>query len=131
VTVVQLGSGPILTLTAEPPFGLPEYVFAELRADSLIASSRIVPNYASGFGDLADFFAGLADAWRGWNGVRAWNSIESTLQIAARHDGHVHLAIELRDDPNSTWIASTSIRIEPGEELSTAAASLRHLADGS
>jgi Family of unknown function (DUF6228) len=131
VTVVELGSEPVLTLTAEPPFGTPEYVFAELRAGSLVASSRIMPNYASGFGDLADFIAGLADSWRGWDGVRVWRSVESSLHIAATHDGHVQLVIELRDDPNSTWSASASITIEPGEELSRAAAGLRHLADGS
>jgi hypothetical protein len=131
VTVVELGSEPILTLTAEPPFGTPECVFAELRAASLVASSRIMANYGSGFGDLADFFAGLADAWRGWAGVRVWKSVDSTLHITAKHDGHVQLVIELRGDPYATWIASTSITIEPGEELSRAAAGLRQLADGS
>lgn len=36
--------------------------------------------------DLPAFFAGLAGDWRGWDGVRQWESLERDLRLACRHD---------------------------------------------
>jgi hypothetical protein len=48
--------------------------------------------------DLDGFIRGLAADWRGWDGDRAWISLEEHMSIVATHDdiGHVRLRVTLR-----------------------------------
>lgn len=87
--------------------------------------------YALEFTDLAEFFEDLVNDWWGWTGSRAWRSLEGDLEITADHHRHVRLRIALRGDPNrSDWRVSATIELEPGEELSTVAADVRAVVDG-
>jgi len=49
---------------------------------------------------LSNFFADIADNWRGWLGVKEYCSLESDLEINATSDstGHVRLEITLRSN---------------------------------
>jgi hypothetical protein len=98
------------------------YVRVRLRTDGLDASLRVSAHYATGFDELVEFLRGLAAHWRGWAGERTYESMERELRLTATHDGHVRLVASLRQSsvPDG-WSASAKIRIDPGEELTTAA----------
>jgi hypothetical protein len=100
-------------------WGPPQAVIAELHLDGLSAQARVVNSYANGFQDLATFFQRLADDWRGWHGVRDWESIEGGLSLEARHEhGHVQLRVQLRriktDPGNQGWTTTGDLTIDPG-----------------
>lgn len=127
--IARIGSGSeVLTLTADDGPGQPDELLAELRAETLSASTRV---YALQFTDLAGFFEGMATDWRGWGGLRTWRSLEGDLEITLEHHRHVRLRVALRGDPyRSDWHVIATIEVDPGEELSTAAADVRALVSG-
>ncbi len=129
MSLARIGSGSeTLTLKAAEGAFRPDELMCELRAETMSAS-RLV--YALEFTDLAEFFEGLATDWRGWSGSRAWRSLEGDVEITADHHRHVRLRIDLRGDPyRSDWRVSATIELDPGEELSTVAADVRALIDG-
>jgi hypothetical protein len=81
----------------------------------------------------AGFVAELASSWRGWQGVRRWQSLERELQLDAQHDGrgHVNLGITLRapgaDLDDTRWCARTVFVLEAGEEMTKLAAELANV----
>jgi hypothetical protein len=95
---------------------------AELAALGLTAISDVTILRGHG---LSEFFAGLVEDWRGWQGERLWESLERELQLAAVHEGRrVRLRVRLRggrrfasDQTVNEWSASATLRVEPGEEL--------------
>lgn len=133
MTVVILGSSSeYLRLSSDDALaGPPQTLVAELRVDTLSATHAVGNHYATGFADLAAFFAAMATDWRGWEGVRAWRSLEDELSIEAQHDGHIRLKIELRDAYPWAWAATAHLALDPGEQLSIVAADLEALATGS
>jgi hypothetical protein len=123
-----------LRLSPEPDDPTLDYLVADLVDDGLAATKRVYAHYASGWRDLAAFFAGLATDWRGWSGTREWASLESDLKIEARHEfGHVQLHVTVSKDPadwgNHGWRAIADITLEPGEQLSRVAGELKDLLD--
>ncbi|MFJ4268678.1 DUF6228 family protein [Paenarthrobacter nicotinovorans] len=84
-----------------------------------------------GWSGLLSFFEELASNWRGWDGEKNFDSIEGDFRLAAKHDGHIRLALELRESDRSTpWTANGELTLDPGEELTAAAESLRDLLAG-
>ena len=68
--------------------------------------------------------------WRGWDGEISFDSIEGDLRLTAKHDGHVRITFELREFAGATpWTAKGDI-LNPGDELTAAAESLRGLLAG-
>ncbi|EME60886.1 DUF6228 family protein [Amycolatopsis decaplanina] len=126
-----------LQLTADvAEGGPPRFLLAELQLHGLSASVRVVHCYATGFADLAGFFQCHVDDWRGWDGVRTWESLERELKIDASHQhGHVQLRVTLQrfqpDWGNDGWTATGDLTIEPGEQLSQIAQEIKVLATGS
>jgi hypothetical protein len=113
--------------------GSPQYLLAELRVQGLSASRRVVHHYSTGFADLVDFFRGLEEHWTGWDGMRAWESLEGELRIEARHlYGHVQVRVTVRADGpgwgNPRWTATADLTIDPGEQLAQISRDLRDLA---
>jgi Family of unknown function (DUF6228) len=104
------------------------YVWARLRVAGLDAALRVSAHYATGFDELAGFFRELAADWRGWQGERAYESLEHELRLTATHDGHVRLAVLLRQSsvPDG-WSAAAVIQLDPGEEMTRVAADVAAL----
>ncbi len=134
---VKIGTGDTcLVLTSLDPIDAPpQSLTVELRLDGLAATVVVVHHYASGFRDLVDFFEQQAYDWRGWDGVRQWESLEGELKIESRHEyGHVQLRVTVRkilpDWGNDGWVATGDLTIEPGEQLTRIAADLGALAAG-
>jgi hypothetical protein len=136
MSAVQIGTeDQRLRLVPDDPGRNLENVIAELRSDGLIATRRVYHGYTQGFADLADFFAGFAADWRGWDGARTWESVEGDLRIEAQHKfGHVQLRVTVRAHGsgwgNEGWSATADLTIDPGEQLSQAAAGLADLPRG-
>jgi hypothetical protein len=130
VTGIELGdaSTRLMLTPDDPDHTPPQYVMAELRAGSLIATRR-VGHHASGFTDLAAFAETLAANWRGWPDERVWESIDHDLRIQAHHDGHIRLQVRPQDTDTWTW-STVNITVEPGEQLTRVTQNLRHLASG-
>ena len=82
-----------------------------LRVPGLDAGLRVSAHYAIGFDDLVKFFRGLASDWRGWQGERSYESLDHDLRLAAAHDGHVQLAVRLREVRPDGWSATAVIRL--------------------
>ncbi len=125
----------LLLSQLDPLDAPPQSLVAELCLDGLTASVIVVHNYASGFQDLADFFEQHAHDWRGWEGIREWNSLEGDLRIEARHEyGHVQLRVTVRkalaDWGNDGWVATGDLTIDPGEQLTGVAADMKAFANG-
>jgi len=101
-----------------------EVVDAGLRAELTVAS-----HYAVGFDDLVEFFAGMAESWRGWDGDRVYESLEHELRIVGRHLGsRVRIVVKLAQasDPDG-WSVRATFTVDAGEQLSTAAHDLSAL----
>ena len=94
-------------------------VDACLRVPGLEARSRV---YDTGFDGLAAFFGQLAADWRGWDGERTYESLESDLRLTATHDGYVRLAVQLwQQAGRQGWSVAAVISLEPGEEMTRVA----------
>lgn len=110
------------------PGGEIEFVWARLRTDGLDASLRVSSHYATGFDELMRFFQGLATDWRGWPGERTYESLEHELRLAATHDGHVRIAVQMRQSSlPGGWSASGQFSVDPGEDMTRAAESVTDL----
>ena len=96
---------------------------AEMQLGEPLASVPAWRHYATGFADLVEHFDGLKRDWRGWSGVRRWESGSHELAIEARHDGHMQLDVQL--ESSLWWTASGRRTLEPGEQLSQFAGGLR------
>lgn len=125
----------LLLTPLDPMDAPPQSLEAALRLEGLTASVVVVHHYASGFRDLADFFEQQAQDWRGWEGVREWNSLEGDLRIEARHEyGHVQMRVTVRKSlaewGNDGWVATGDLTIDPGEQLTCVAADVKALTAG-
>lgn len=84
---------------------------------------------------LTGFFVDMEQYWRGWEGERRFESVESDLIMSARHDGrHIELVVSLNPDhyPGPGWKCDVAILVEPGEQLTHFVRDLREfLASGS
>jgi len=104
------------------PHGEVWYAWTRLKTAGLDASLRVSAHYATSFDELVNFFNRLAADWRGWQGERAYESLEHELRLTAIHNGHVLLVVQLRQSslPDG-WSAAAVIQLDPGEELTQAA----------
>ncbi|WP_369371607.1 DUF6228 family protein [Promicromonospora sp. Populi] len=133
---VRIGSASehlLLKAGADPE--APQSLAATLQSNGLAAATQVPQHYATGFQDLAEFFATLEEGWRGWAGVQTWKSLEGELTIEARHQfGHVRLTVTLRnlrwEWGNDGWHATVDLTIDPGEQLSRIARETAALASG-
>jgi len=137
--VLQTAAGPRWTVhPPHDPYGDGRVLkFAtELHDDGMTASTvacidgvAVYPHSTS----LPAFVESLAADWRGWNGIRTWESMGGELAIGAQHDGggHVSLGVTFRapgHHPDDTaWSARAVFVLEAGEELTRLAADLTHL----
>jgi hypothetical protein len=119
---VQFGSeATVIALSRETT----DSVLVTITEGDLNARRVVHSAHPGGFDNLAAFFAGLADDWRGWEGERIYESLEHDLRFVAVHDGHIRLKVPLwqSSDPNG-WSVETRLILEPGEELARVAEDL-------
>ncbi|MDQ1053083.1 hypothetical protein QE394_001011 [Arthrobacter sp. SORGH_AS 212] len=92
-----------------------------------LSAHREVYLYSSA--DLREFFSGLATDWRGWSGIRTYESIEGELLLEARHTGsHVELSFTLQDPSfHDEWCVRGKVTLDAGEELSRASEDIQAL----
>jgi hypothetical protein len=103
-------------------------VVVRLRVPGLDASHRVWTDYANSLDDLVAFFNGLAADWRGWQGERTYESLEHDLRLTAAHDGHFHLLVQLQETSGrDEWSATGVVQLDPGEEMTRAAADVAAL----
>jgi Family of unknown function (DUF6228) len=107
---------------------------AELLRARLVAPGLDVERDAyefEGYAALAGLFDEMASSWRGWDGERTFYSLEGDLEITATHDGHVRLLVRLSQFSGpGEWTVHAKLTIDPGEDLTAAADSVRSLIDG-
>lgn len=132
MTFAQLGSGAECLRISTEPETRTERLVADLRSGGLSAGLPVVAFLAQGFVDLVAFFESLEADWRGFAGVRRWESLEGELVLEARHEfRNLHVRVHLRTvGPgwgNEGWQARADLTIEPGEQLSRFVADLRAL----
>ena len=128
---VRIGNAPgDVLVISDPVFEGTEItqVTAHIQGENLTASVSAYNGYQGGFEDLVRFFDSLETDWRGWTGERSYECIEGQLRITATHNGHVQLAVRLREttDPEG-WTVFANVQLDPGEALSNATRGLRAL----
>jgi hypothetical protein len=107
------------------PSGAVDRAFVRLTKTGLIAQTWVYAHERRGFDGLTAFFEKMNHDWRGWTGERRWSSLESDLNLVAKHDGHVRLEVVLVDAFN--WTITAELTLAPGEELSSATEALGSL----
>ncbi|NEA40763.1 hypothetical protein G3I42_16075 [Streptomyces sp. SID11385] len=83
-------------------------------------SLRVEKHLTTWDGDgLGAFLAARAEEFRGWDGPRAWRSLEGDLRLSAVHTGRsVRLAWELWGDLlGDTWQLTYVTEHAPGEDM--------------
>lgn len=107
VRVGDSGPRPVHLLFSEParPFGDDPTLDSLVRARGQWVSIETLVRTWDGDG-LDAFLSSLAEDFRGWEGARAWRSLELNLTISAEHrpGGYVHL----------TWASTTGLRPRSG-----------------
>lgn len=98
---------------------------AKLVGPAVTATVRV---YEHGSDFVPRFFAELAESWRGWDGEKDWESVESHIALTATADrlGHVSLRVILRDPfAPAAWRAEATLLIEAGQLEALAASAGR------
>ena len=91
-----------------------DYSVAEVSGKGLNASIRVGSFLSE---SLGEFFAGLAENWKGWSGARTWNSLEGEFGLRARSDrtGHVQLSVRLTEGGPPAWEVEVNLILEAGQ----------------
>jgi len=94
------------------------YYFATIQTGSLDVGQNVYAFDPTNEG-LALFFAGLAEDWQGWDGVRQWSSLEGEFEVACEHDGLGHIGTTARLHKNRAygvgWTGEIRFEISAGE----------------
>ena len=96
------------------------------------AMSASVNAYEHEYHVLPRFFEELTKHWRGWDGEKTYESVESHVAMKATADrlGHVYLRVTVRSiDASADWRAEATLLIEAGQ-LDRLATSARLTFDG-
>lgn len=89
----------------------------EVTADDLAA--RVPVLVAPGSRELPQFLGDLSDDFRGWDGIRSWQSLEDQLRVDATwlSGGHVALLLHITPSVYDKWTLTVEVTVEAGEEL--------------
>jgi Family of unknown function (DUF6228) len=91
----------------------------ELADDGVNAASWVRTLNGDG---IVSWAADLAESYRGWDGVRTWESLEHDLRIDAIHDGRGHVSLRFvirgpRGYEPGAWEASVMVTLDAGEDM--------------
>lgn len=119
VIIKSSSNGSSLKLSEPKPSGVRypvEYLRVSLQGREIAASSAQVYLYEP-FA-LATFFANIAATWKGWAGVKQWESIEGDFALACTSDslGHVTMEVTLKSDIYAEdWRVQVVIQLDAGQ----------------
>jgi len=67
--------------------------------------------------NMSDFFADLAENWRGWDGAKAWSTYEGGLALSCNNDGlgHIRVAVALRGRSGDGWLVQGNVPLDSGQ----------------
>ena len=110
----------VLTLRSDAPQAFGPYESweyeAHLAAHSVTARVKVYDHVPTRF---RDFFASLAEDWKGWVGERHYESLEPMLKLSARHNGRgvAEFTALLRAGASTMfdWSVSQRLSIELGQ----------------
>jgi hypothetical protein len=110
----------VLRLSYAPGHNGLDALHVEVEADGLTVNAGGLTLRGDGFDH---FLTELANDWRGWEGVRRWESLERDVSVEATHEGRrVELVFVLRRDYTSdAWEVRLPILVAGGESLSAIA----------
>jgi hypothetical protein len=92
-----------------------EYFRVTIRASGLTASAQV---YAFELdGGLVQFLEGVAASWRGWEGEKAWTSLEGELRFVCRSDslGHITIEVTLNQASAGGWSVRDDFHVDAGQ----------------
>lgn len=92
-----------------------DYFKVQVNLDGLTAQREIYNPMDIGTETLSEFFARIADKWRGWSDKEQWTSLESDFSITCSHDGVRCVVVDIcLREPYKNWIVSLQTTIELG-----------------
>ena len=114
ILTVPSSDGGAVTITCED-VPEPDCWNASLRSPGTLVADAQLHTDLCREGHLAEYFASLAAAWRGWDGERAWRLRTSMLEFTATNDGRgqVKLAVGLYPTYQS-WSAQAVLAVDAG-----------------
>jgi hypothetical protein len=93
-----------------------EYFRVTVRATDLWASLRL---YAfDPHGSLTEFFADLANNWKGWSGEKKWSSLEGEFELSCSCDrlGHIEIVVALHFRLGGDgWMVRNPLFVDAGQ----------------
>ncbi|MDQ3690318.1 MAG: DUF6228 family protein [Chloroflexota bacterium] len=138
---VVLGRASEATLTFGVPVADPD-VSGSMRVPVTLRTSRLttrqdleLESWAGGARRLVAFLDELADAWRGWSGIKEWSDDHYGARFQATHDGIGTVALDVRFEPSSGWetpgstIVRVVVPVDPGAFESAGRFLKRHLSE--
>jgi hypothetical protein len=93
-----------------------EYYHVTLRENEFTASRPVYAFDPTG-NSLSKFFSELLADWKGWDGVRAWSSLEGEFRRTCEHDGlgHVTTTATLLSNPlGRGWLGQIRLDMAAG-----------------
>ena len=84
--------------------------------DSALDSSSNIAQLDGG-DRFDEYWADIAEHWRGWSGAKVWTSLEGDLELKATCDkgGHVVLEATLQHGTPWTWQTGIRLSLEAGQ----------------
>jgi len=109
----SVDDGTVLRLAGSAP-AWPGYFCAYLDRPGLSCRIRVCAYEPRGQRFSTIFREMAAAAWKGWEGDKAWESLEGEIRLSFRMDssGHVNVEVQMRDVYN--WQIDTSLTLESG-----------------
>jgi hypothetical protein len=91
-----------------------EYFRVTLKTENMMASLKV---YIFDPFDKAfcRYFAELAENWRGWNGIKQWNSLEGELQISSESDSLGHVTMDITLESYGSWKSQITLVFDAGQ----------------
>lgn len=92
-----------------------DFIEVTVTGSELSAQARVA--FLGGADGLDEYWADIAENWRGWQGEKTWRSLESDLGFAAVSDraGHVTLKVTLEYGTPWKWQTQVLLAIEAGQ----------------
>jgi hypothetical protein len=115
----SVDDGAALRLVGSAP-DWPEYFSATLERPGLNCRVRVYAYEPRGQRFSTIFREMAAVAWKGWEGEKAWESLEGEIRLSFRMDstGHVNVRVQIRDVYH--WQIDTLLTLESGALASLA-----------